>query len=484
VSALVAYLFVAVLLLTGCGQEKKEAGPPFKSGEAITTAPKSDKPRSDQIGGLSGLPEQKMVVEVKRSTPTNQSAAPSAATLSPRERPRRGDEKDGVLAEGLGATPDEALKDAFRNAVRQVVGAYVNSESQIKNDQIISDEVLTFSDGFIERYEENGTSFKDGVYYKSIRAVVEKRDVLTRLRFANIAVAEVDGKGLFAEAISTLEAERAAERMLQRILNDYPATVLNVVIVSKPRVIDKSDREAKVSYDIKVGIDTSKYDQLFKRIIPLIERASVRHGIFNNIGKSQSPDKTDDERFAAYFGMPHEPRVTDRMSIVVAGSHSLCSGNLDYKREEFDLSHIDFRTQMLVLVNTGRDKLDDRTTWKWFHMPKAKIFSNNVVVQVQFEGSSHKDKFMFGRYLDPALPGLCLEADEHNTRYVGPWKLAVLSPYFLQFHVNVEYATEIAWTVETTLPLTELQKVRSLKCSALVRKPMDNVNPNQEKWND
>jgi hypothetical protein len=37
-----------------------------------------------------------------------------------------------VEAEGLGASPDEALKDAFRNAVRQVVGAVVDAETIVR----------------------------------------------------------------------------------------------------------------------------------------------------------------------------------------------------------------------------------------------------------------------------------------------------------------------------------------------------------------
>jgi len=59
-----------------------------------------------------------------------------------------------VIAEGTGASPDEAIKDAFRNAVRQVVGAVVDAETVIKNDDLISDKVLTYSDGFIKHYDD------------------------------------------------------------------------------------------------------------------------------------------------------------------------------------------------------------------------------------------------------------------------------------------------------------------------------------------
>ena len=59
-----------------------------------------------------------------------------------------------IVAEGAGTTADEALKDAFRNAVRQVVGAVLDAETLVKIDEIISDQVLTYSDGFVKTYEE------------------------------------------------------------------------------------------------------------------------------------------------------------------------------------------------------------------------------------------------------------------------------------------------------------------------------------------
>lgn len=59
-----------------------------------------------------------------------------------------------VMAEGMGMTADEALKDAFRNAVRQVVGAVIDANTLIENDEIVEDKILTYSGGFINKYTE------------------------------------------------------------------------------------------------------------------------------------------------------------------------------------------------------------------------------------------------------------------------------------------------------------------------------------------
>ena len=77
--------------------------------------------------------------------------------VSAEDAPKASAESAGnieVVAEGVGATPDEALKDAFRHAVRQAVGAVVDAETLVKNDEVIDDQILTYSNGFVKKYDE------------------------------------------------------------------------------------------------------------------------------------------------------------------------------------------------------------------------------------------------------------------------------------------------------------------------------------------
>ena len=69
-----------------------------------------------------------------------------------------------VVGEGVGTSADLALKDAFRNAVRQVVGAYVDAETLVKNDELVEDKILTYSNGFIKTFSEIEGSKKDSLY--------------------------------------------------------------------------------------------------------------------------------------------------------------------------------------------------------------------------------------------------------------------------------------------------------------------------------
>ncbi len=55
----------------------------------------------------------------------------------------------GVVVSGVGLSKEEAQKDAYRNAVRQVVGLYVDSKTLVENDELIEDQVRAASNGVV-----------------------------------------------------------------------------------------------------------------------------------------------------------------------------------------------------------------------------------------------------------------------------------------------------------------------------------------------
>jgi hypothetical protein len=76
---------------------------------------------------------------------------------------RAGPQLHTEIAEGSGATASEAIQDALRNAVRQAVGVYMDSETLTDKDDVVSDRALTASDAFVVRYEELSRSTEEGL---------------------------------------------------------------------------------------------------------------------------------------------------------------------------------------------------------------------------------------------------------------------------------------------------------------------------------
>ena len=66
---------------------------------------------------------------------------------------------------GIGEDSDSALRDAKRNAVEQVVGTYINSETLVSQASVVSDEIYAKSVGFITDVRVLDEGKRNGAYY-------------------------------------------------------------------------------------------------------------------------------------------------------------------------------------------------------------------------------------------------------------------------------------------------------------------------------
>jgi len=67
--------------------------------------------------------------------------------------PQVADNVATVDAKGVGLTREDALQDAYRNAVSQAVGVSVSSETQVENFIVLQDAISTRSQGYITKYD-------------------------------------------------------------------------------------------------------------------------------------------------------------------------------------------------------------------------------------------------------------------------------------------------------------------------------------------
>lgn len=72
---------------------------------------------------------------------------------------------------GVGEDRDSALRDAKRNAVEQVVGTYINSETLVNQASVVSDEIYAKSVGFITDVRVIDEGKRNGSYY--VRAKID-----------------------------------------------------------------------------------------------------------------------------------------------------------------------------------------------------------------------------------------------------------------------------------------------------------------------
>ena len=77
-----------------------------------------------------------------------------------------------VTAVGVGTAPSEAEQDAMRNAVEQVMGTLVDSNTLVRNAQLVEDNIYTTSRGFIESYNVTDKRMEGGLWHITIAAEV------------------------------------------------------------------------------------------------------------------------------------------------------------------------------------------------------------------------------------------------------------------------------------------------------------------------
>lgn len=78
-----------------------------------------------------------------------------------------------ITVSGYGDSYDDAERDALRNAVEKAVGTLIDSQTLIRNNTLIEDEIYTTSRGFINNYTVVNKKYNSGNYEVYINADVD-----------------------------------------------------------------------------------------------------------------------------------------------------------------------------------------------------------------------------------------------------------------------------------------------------------------------
>jgi len=159
-----------------------------------------------------------------------------------------------VVVTGYGIDSDKAKENAIKNAVEQVIGVYIASDTIVKNNQLIKDEILQHSAGYIKQMNViSNTKNENGIYEVQINALVVASKLKSKIIDLHIATKEVAGESLFGEAISKIQMQKGAGDLLTSINAKYPQEAY-VVTIGKLEVVstDPNENNAMISIPISV----------------------------------------------------------------------------------------------------------------------------------------------------------------------------------------------------------------------------------------
>ena len=152
------------------------------------------------------------------------------------------------------------------------------AETHIRNEQLIRDEVLVHSGGYIESYEQIGTARRtdDDLIEVTIRATVKRNDLNNLLRSVpGIIEIAMDGRSLDAERITKEMSREDATEMLLDLLENFPANIYDLSATKTWRY-DLDTR--KVVVDVETKVDPRKYDAFVREFTDMLLLVGGRTG--------------------------------------------------------------------------------------------------------------------------------------------------------------------------------------------------------------
>lgn len=181
--------------------------------------------------------------------------------------PQSNDKVVSLVANGTGSTKEEATRNALRSAIEQAFGTFVSANTEVLNDDLIKDEIVTISAGSIKSYRELSSSQINGMYDVSVQATVSI-DQLTKF---------AQSKGMRAE----LAGASFTMNMKMRELNKKNETAAIEHMIEKSKAIAQN---GLFDYKLEIGepklMKNSKY--AIKLKVLFTENANTR-AFYENI---------------------------------------------------------------------------------------------------------------------------------------------------------------------------------------------------------
>lgn len=209
-----------------------------------------------------------------------------------------------LIVSGQGKTQDEAKQNALRSAIEQAFGTFISSKTEILNDNLVKDEVVSVANGNIQSFEIiSEVKIPEGDYSSTLKAVVSVTKLTSFIESKGVAI-EFKGS-LFASNIliqelyekNEIEAIKNLTSALTSLSNksfDYSIDasdpylnkgswniplLVNVFANSNflniPKLLEQTVRSLSLSND-----DLKNYAKLNKEVFPITIATNEMKGIY------------------------------------------------------------------------------------------------------------------------------------------------------------------------------------------------------------
>ena len=269
---------------------------------------------------------------------------------------------------------------------------------------------------------------------------------------------KIEGDKVAEKVLKEIETEKDAHKLLRLAFEGYPGNVIKAEVTGTPVRKPGKGEDIILVCNLEISVDMEQYDAIAnKRLFPVLEKVALRKGEYFQNGEEER------QAFTSVFGLSISGKRLSEDHFQSTGKIMKLKGGKAQERI-LEKAHklLDKKSEMIITVNSARSGSDDRTTWKWYHVPQEDVFhledrrrKPRIEVAIIF-----CDKGMMEISRDQMtiegthIPGLMV-------MNVSP-QPATLSPYLLSSDF---YTRSFAVKREIRFVPSELQKMSSIRCS-------------------
>ncbi|MBM3396529.1 MAG: hypothetical protein FJY37_18260, partial [Betaproteobacteria bacterium] len=219
-------------------------------------------------------------------------AAPSPASAFASHPYLRDTEEIVIRANGEGVDPSAAKLDATREALKQAVGMFVDAQTVVTDDQVISDKILSGTNALVlgSKVISGPKRRSDGLYEVQCEVKIRRQQLVSTISAAGIAVTgAIDGDA--AQRVSEINFkndQEAKELLRDRLSNLWSKLMVARLIDDKgsplgdgeiPTVVQRPDGSVVVCANLQVYFHLEAFYTKFapdlKQLLAAISKSST-----------------------------------------------------------------------------------------------------------------------------------------------------------------------------------------------------------------
>jgi hypothetical protein len=271
-----------------------------------------------------------------------------------------------LTVSGQGKTQDEAKQKALRNAIEQAFGTFISSNTEILNDELVKDEIVSVSNGNIQKFEIlSEVQIENGEWATTLKAVVSVTKLTSFCESKGISV-EFKGS-LFAfnvnqQILNEKNEIKAIKDVCQVIRNIADVSFDYTITASDPISLDASNSKWRIPMYISV-YKNSNFDNIPKVLYSTLKGISLSLEEAKNyvqLGKNVYPISiASNENDYTYILLRTDESISRLLEMLYYFNHSLQNFNISnaIKDEPENLKYIyDYGFRLFIKkINNGSD---------------------------------------------------------------------------------------------------------------------------------